>query len=511
MPDAREEEHQQHLQHLIEEGNQAGQQAVQYADWLITTMNAEVPDEQWRLPQPHPSAVPPQDIQDEQQDYQDLVNSVERHTRCSAAYCLRYNPELPEPYCRFGYPKSDVPETELSFLEFGDNNIKATLMTKRNDPRINSHNRVMLQNWRANVDMQIIVDADACARYLTKYAAKGEPTSKQASTILNNTMDQLRDTDTTSSVLKRAMIQVAGERDISAQETAHMLLSTPLYGSTFQFITLSLDNSRQLQLNNEDDADQPIKSSLMDHYALREQHARQFPGISQMNLLQFASEFYTTRNTINRRKKTVIVRTFPRISSDSKGKKYGLFCKYQLIKYKPWTDEVSDAWYYQEETDDVFVQCYREFLSTPFAQQHVKDFQDDIENAMHYIMNEEPEEEDAAVEQPEDQQPEQEDWMLLCQLNTAYQNDDQEMADQNIDWNEAARNYPQELLRECPKWIMNKRKEHEENNTSLEMPQQPVDPATLNDQQRLAYDIITSHSDKSQDPDKPTPLALLMR
>ena len=37
-----------------------------------------------------------------------LVNSVERHTRCSAAYCLRYNPELPEPYCRFGYPKSDV-------------------------------------------------------------------------------------------------------------------------------------------------------------------------------------------------------------------------------------------------------------------------------------------------------------------------------------------------------------------------------------------------------------------
>ena len=46
LPEAREEEEQQHLLQLIEEGNQAGQQAVQYADWLITTINAEVPDEQ---------------------------------------------------------------------------------------------------------------------------------------------------------------------------------------------------------------------------------------------------------------------------------------------------------------------------------------------------------------------------------------------------------------------------------------------------------------------------------
>ena len=32
----------------------------------------------------------------------------------------------------------------------------------------------MLQNWRANVDIQIIADLQACARYMTKYAAKGE-------------------------------------------------------------------------------------------------------------------------------------------------------------------------------------------------------------------------------------------------------------------------------------------------------------------------------------------------
>ncbi len=53
-----------------------------------------------------------------------------------------------------------------------------TVTTARNDPRVNSHNRVMLQNWRA--DFQI-VDVTACARYLAKYIAKSEPRSTPAS------------------------------------------------------------------------------------------------------------------------------------------------------------------------------------------------------------------------------------------------------------------------------------------------------------------------------------------
>ena len=51
--------------------------------------------------------------------------------------------------------------------------IGAELVTKRNYHWLNSHNRVMLENWRANVDLQVIVDKNACARYIGKYAAKG--------------------------------------------------------------------------------------------------------------------------------------------------------------------------------------------------------------------------------------------------------------------------------------------------------------------------------------------------
>ena len=42
----------------------------------------------------------------------------------------------------------------------------------------------------------------------------------------------LDNTDMASSALRRAMIQVAGERDMGSQETAHMLLGKPLYSYT---------------------------------------------------------------------------------------------------------------------------------------------------------------------------------------------------------------------------------------------------------------------------------------
>ena len=40
--------------------------------------------------------------------------------------------------------------------------------------------------------------------------------------------------------------------------------------------------------------------------------------------------------------------------SDSKSVDYPLFCKYQLIKYKSWSDEINNAWDNQEATDEVF-------------------------------------------------------------------------------------------------------------------------------------------------------------
>lgn len=52
---------------------------------------------------------------------------------------------------------------------------RAKIVTKRNDSRLNSNQQFQLQGWRANCDIQIIIDHYACVEHLTKYAAKGEP------------------------------------------------------------------------------------------------------------------------------------------------------------------------------------------------------------------------------------------------------------------------------------------------------------------------------------------------
>ena len=114
----------------------------------MTTFNVELPDEQWRIPQPHPSAVRPSAVEDADADadYYRLVNSVERQTRCSSAcYFRQKNVSVPAK-CRFGLPKGLEEETHFNYELLPHRNICAKLVTKKNDHRLNSHNRVMLEN-----------------------------------------------------------------------------------------------------------------------------------------------------------------------------------------------------------------------------------------------------------------------------------------------------------------------------------------------------------------------------
>lgn len=97
----------------------------------------------------------------------------------------------------------------------------------------------------------MIIDIQACARYMAKYVAKGEPHSQAVSAIFKSCVDGLQDDSDTRPMLRRAMIRAVGERDISAQETAHMLLSLPLVSCTFNFTTLSLTGDSKLVKDTE--------------------------------------------------------------------------------------------------------------------------------------------------------------------------------------------------------------------------------------------------------------------
>ena len=79
-------------QEEIMKGHEAERAICSYVDFLMSTKNPSNPDDgNWVKPAVHPCKRTFNDIQKNEwdEDYEDLLNSVQRHTQCSTAYCLR--------------------------------------------------------------------------------------------------------------------------------------------------------------------------------------------------------------------------------------------------------------------------------------------------------------------------------------------------------------------------------------------------------------------------------------
>ena len=171
------------------------------------------------------------------------------------------------------------------------------------------------------------------------------------------------------------MMKALGEQDFSAQETMHHLLSLKLYRSTFKVFNVCLNGSRRVkQLNNEENGVATDNSNL-DVYASREQFIADFPDITNVKFVDFIATFKAVSQTL---KKHVTVnevpRVFPTYSSNPKADSFPLYCKYQLLKYKPRKNAHHDAWGTEEATNEFYISKWEEFLQTEYAQNHVPDW-----------------------------------------------------------------------------------------------------------------------------------------
>ena len=77
--------------------------------------------------------------------------------------------------------------------------------------------------------------------------------------------------------------------------------------------------------------------SLLDIYAQREKYQYAKCNLNEMNFLEFATKYKIVSGKLVEQSKNIIPRVFPTYSSNSKSPTFWLYCKYQLLRYKPWT------------------------------------------------------------------------------------------------------------------------------------------------------------------------------
>ena len=89
---------------------------------------------------------------------------------------------------------------------------KAVVVTKRNDSRLNCHQRLKLQVWRANCDIQIVVDYSACLEYLVKYISKAERISSVVIIVFTNIVTNLTESNDVHTTFKQIMLRTLKKR-----------------------------------------------------------------------------------------------------------------------------------------------------------------------------------------------------------------------------------------------------------------------------------------------------------
>ena len=305
-------------QQEVREGHKAEKAICKYVDFLMSTQNPCTSND-WLKPQVHPCKKQFEHIKQNEwdKDYKDLLNSVQRHTKCSTAYCLRKKQQEDEVSCRFNFLKECCEQTHLEYEKLkskdGLEHYKVKVVTKRNDGRLNNHQRVQLQGWRANCDIQVIIDYHSCPEYIAKYASKAEKISSVARKAFTSVLCEPSNQNDCKSALRKLMTRAVGQRDMSIQEVMHHILSIKLVSSSFQVITTSLDGSQKVKLTK--DGSLSTEPLLRDSYAGRGIFETDFPGISKCNFIEFASNYSQTKTGIKRRAYPVVIKAYPNYSS----------------------------------------------------------------------------------------------------------------------------------------------------------------------------------------------------
>ena len=149
------------------------------------------------------------------------------------------------------------------------------LKRKPNELRINNYNPACLEAWRANMDIQFVLDVYACAMYIVSYISKAQ---KGMSELLRQACDEARKGNSSINHCRDIGNKFLNSVEISAQEAVYIVLQLPMKKSSRQviFINTTPPNERVQLLKPindiqemEDDCEDVYTNGLLQRYAKR--------------------------------------------------------------------------------------------------------------------------------------------------------------------------------------------------------------------------------------------------
>jgi hypothetical protein len=263
--------------------------------------------------------------------------------------------------------------------------------------RVNNYNIECLKAWRANTDIQYVLDVFACASYITSYVAKSD---RGMSELLHKACQEARHEQSNLKQQFRCIgNKFLNNVEITAQEAVYLLLQMPLRQSSRQtvFINTSLPEDRVYLLKNDlshlSDDEQVSASNLISRYSKRSKK------LETVTLADYAAWYDHTRvtaseqlinddeqlscdetddmpggaNTARKRKHARIIR-FVRFAKNEPEKYY----REKLMLYTHWRNEVVDLL----DGFATFEQRYNSIKSTLIDQlKTYEPFLDAVDNA----------------------------------------------------------------------------------------------------------------------------------
>ena len=225
------------------------------------------------------------DVQDVDQDYEMLVNRVQRHM-CRLLYCLKKF--LDSHRCRFGYPL-----TLMGFIEkilegergrqiweevvrsddfpLGAGFEYGKLRIVRNHPKIVMHVPELLVLWRGNIDQKLIDNPKQFLKYALKYLLKPEVGSLAFSDIIKTLTTNADDNAPVRKVFQKILLKLVGEHDMSKNEAWRIVSGGSYVTHSRPYRYLNLTGSRRVNIEANQNEDQPaVARNFCDIYWAKE-------------------------------------------------------------------------------------------------------------------------------------------------------------------------------------------------------------------------------------------------